>query len=162
MAKDRVLQKFDHSIECAIKNFEKYVLQGIGVETGYDFKSGCISGMIGDEEFIEETLTNCLAKQQREVTLSDLIEKVCEINNLSQEQLCMPGKVAKYSQVRALLAFLVREIDSISLMELARTLGRDISSLAKLASRFEVKIASDPLALQKVRVIREWLTELPA
>ena len=79
------------------------------------------------------------------------------MNNLTQEQLCMPGKLAKYSQARALLAFFVREIDCISLENLAQFLKRDSSTLAQLASRFEIKIAKDPLAAYNVEMLRDWL-----
>jgi len=157
LTKDRVLQKFDCSKKDTA-NFEKYVLQGIGVETNYDFKSGSISGMVGNKEFVEEILRSTFVKRM-EIKLPDLITKVCEVCDLSKEELCSPGKTQKYSQARALLSFFVREIDSISLVDLAQALSRDTSSLAKLAGRFEVKIATNPLTLEKVDILRRWVKE---
>ena len=90
----------------------------------------------------------------------NLIVKVCEINNITQEQLCMPGKTAKYSQARALLAFLVREIDYIPLKSLAEILGRDSSTLAKLASHFESKIIKDSFAAENASIMRQWIINL--
>ena len=71
----------------------------------------------------------------------------------------MPGKHMKYSQARALLFFFVREINHLSLCNLANFLKRDPSSLSQLAARFENKIGCDALVAQNVNEIRRWLQE---
>lgn len=158
LTKDRVFKKFNFERENAVKNFEKYVLQGIGVETDSDFKFGHSEGILGNQDFIDDIMVKISKIQQRKIKLTNLAEKVCEINDITQEQLCMPGKLAK--QARALLVFLVflvREIDCISLENLAQFLERDSNTLAQLASRFEIKIAKDPLAAYNVEMLRDWL-----
>lgn len=157
LSNERVLRKFNQNRENAISIYEKYVLQGIGIETEFDFMSGSISGIIGNEEFIEKTMLTIHAKTPRKIDLVDLISKVCEINDLTREQLCMPGKQAKYSQARALLAYFVREIDHISLESLAKFLERDASTLTQLANRYEIKITNDALAAKNVEEVRQWL-----
>ncbi len=157
LTKGRVLKKFNFNGTNAVKNYESYVLQGIGVEAEFDFKSGCDAGIIGNQEFIEEIMiTASLAKPQK-IELADLVTKVCEINNITREQLTMPGKHAKNSFARALLAFFVREIDYLSLASLSNILGRDLSTLSQLASRFEIKTADDPVAAKNVEEMRLWL-----
>ena len=52
LTKDRVLMKFDSEQKTAIQNLEKYILQGIGIETEFDFKTGCAKGILGDEDFM--------------------------------------------------------------------------------------------------------------
>lgn len=159
LTKDRVLKKFHPERENGIRNYEKYVLQGIGVKTEFDFKSGCIAGMIGNQEFVDEMILGTSTSRQRKVELTDLVMKVCEMNNLTVEQLSMPGKHAKHSEARALLTYFVRKLDYISVQSLAKLLGRDPSTLSQLANRFEIKIAKNPLAAKKVEEVRRWLVE---
>jgi REP element-mobilizing transposase RayT len=153
---ERVLKKFDIELKKAIKNFEKYILKGIGIETEFDFKSGGIEGIVGNREYVDEIMTTCAIKHKK-IELTDLIMKVCEIHNITQEQLCMPGKHIKNSLARALLAFFVREIEYISFASLAKILKRDPSTLTQLASRFEIKASSDPTVAKNVEKMRNWL-----
>lgn len=155
---ERVLKKFDTEPKIAIRNLEKYILKGIGIETEFDFESGCISGMLGNQAFVEEILVTTGTIKHKKIELTDLIAKVCEIHNITQEQLCMPGKHSKNSLARALLAFFVREIEHISFASLAKILGRDSSTLTQLASRFEIKVTSNPTAAKNVEIMRDWLS----
>jgi REP-associated tyrosine transposase len=157
LTKERVLKKFDLEATNAIKNYDKYILRGIGVETEYDFKSGCTAGMIGDQAFIEEIMVTRCAIKHKKIELTDLIAKVCEMHKISYEHLCMPGKHAKNSLARAQLAFFVRETDHISFTSLANVLERDPSTLTQLASRFEIKVSSNPMIAKNVEDMRCWL-----
>ncbi len=159
LTKERVLKKFDIEPKNVIRNYERYVLKGIGVETEFDFKSGCIAGMIGNRAFVEEIMVTTCAIKHKKIELTDLITKVCEIHNITHEQLCMPGKHAKNSLARALLAFFVRKTNHISFASLANILGRDPSTLTQLASRFEIKVISNPTAAQNVEDMRRWLQD---
>lgn len=157
LTKERVLKKFDIEPENAIKNYEKYILKGIGVETEFDFKFGCTAGIIGDQTFIEEVMVTRCAIKHKKIELIDLITKVCEMHSISYEQLCLPGKHAKNSLARALLAFFVRETGHISFASLANILGRDSSTLTQLASRFEIKVKNNPIVAKSVEDMRCWL-----
>ena len=157
--KDRVLRKFYPDRENALMIYEKYLLKGIGVETEFDFKSGLTAGMIGSREFVDEVMATSRPAKQRKIELADLVKKICETHHLTQQQLCMPGKQAQYSQARALLALFVREIDHLSLESLGKFLERDPSGLTALANRLGVKIDKHPLVAKNVEEIRRWLQE---
>jgi putative transposase len=160
LTKERLLKKFDNVPKLAIGSYEKYILKGIGVETEVDFTSGCIAGIIGDQEFVEEVMESSCPIKHKKIELTDLITKVCEMHGITYEQLCMPGKHAKNSFARALLAFFVRKTGNISFTSLANVLGRDPSTLTQLASRFEIKIASNPIAAKNVEDMHCWLQNL--
>lgn len=145
LTKDRVLKKFHPEREAGVSNYEKYVLQGIGMKTEFDFKSGCISGMMGDSEFVDEILLRTDMSKPRKIELTKLVAKVCEMTNLTPEQLRMSGKHKKHSEGRALLAYFVRGLEYVSMQSLARFLERDPSTLTQLASRFESRIINDVL-----------------
>lgn len=160
LSKDRVLKKFHQEYESSIKNYEKYVLKGIGIETEFDFKSGSKEGIFGDMEFVEETLHRTQLKQKKKIELADLIAKICEMNGLTERELCAAGKYIRHSQARALLALVVRETDCFSLVELGQFLGRDPSGLTKLATRLEIKSKSCKEISTKLKEMRCWLSSI--
>ena len=160
LEKNRVLKKFSFEQNNAVKAYEKYVLQGIGIETELNFKSGHTNGMLGSQEFVEDVLDAVLSIPQPKIELIALVTRVCEMHYLTREQLCMPGKQPKYSEARALLALIVREIDHLSLKSLGELLGRDASGLTALANRLEIKISKDLLAAKNLEQIRLWLKTL--
>jgi chromosomal replication initiation ATPase DnaA len=116
-------------------------------------------GIVGDNEFINEVLTATGIKQIRKIELSSLIDKICEINNLSVEEFCAPGKNLRPSHARALASFLVREIEGLSLEQLGKFLVRDPSSLTKLANRLKIKSDKNPLVTKQIQEMREWILD---
>ena len=159
LAKERVLKKFHHDRKNAVKNYEKFVLKGIGIETEFDFKSGSFGGIVGETEFVDEVLMKANVKQrQKKIELSQLIAKICEMHDLTEKELCSLSKHARQSQARALLAFLVRETNNLSLENLGRFLGRNPSGLTKLATRLEIKSMHSEVVSKKLNEIRHWLS----
>lgn len=88
----------------------------------------------------------------------DLIAKVCELHEITVEELRAPGKCVSQSQARALLAFLVRETNNLSLESLGEFLRRDSSGLTKLANRFEIKSTQNEVTSKKLKEMRCWLS----
>jgi putative transposase len=158
LSKDRVLMKFHPEKEHAINNCKKFVLMGIGVETQFDFKLGCKNGVLGDTDFIDKVLTGVHEKPVKKIELSDLIAKVCELHEITEKELRAPGKSAKQSQARALLAFFVRETNNLTFVNLGVFLGRDPSGLTRLANRFEIKCTQNELTSKKLEEMRCWLS----
>jgi len=152
---NRILSKFHPNTNDARSYFKKYVLNGIGAETAYDFQTGLVNGMIGDDEFINKFSTTTSIKPKKEIELAVLINKICEQNNLSAEEFCVPGKNLKPSHARALASLLVRETDGLSLEYLGKLLDRDPSGLTKLANRLKNKCNIDPLVAKQVQEIRQ-------
>lgn len=157
LSKDRVLKKFHMNKKDAISNYEKYVFNGIGLETQNDFKWGCASGVLGETEYIEKVLEKIQPKPLKKFELQEIVTKVCEFNHITLEELKMPGKHQKSSQARALLAFLVRQIDNLSFETLGEFLGRDPSGLTKLANRLEIKMVNNKAIAENVLQLRQTL-----
>jgi putative transposase len=154
---NRLLKSFDHNLEDALSRYEKYILKGIGIEIELNFKSGCIDGILGDKEFVEEVVERVYVTKMRKIELSDLIAKICEQYSLTEEDLCKPGKHPKPSQARAMLALLVRELDNISLESLAHFLKREASGLSKLANRLQSKCCKTNTMGKEVEEMRRWI-----
>lgn len=161
LSQDRVMKKFYTIDNSVIRNYEHYILQGIGLKEKYDFEIGFENGIIGDTEFIDETLETFIIaspKKIRTVELPDMVDKVCELYHLTPEVLCKSGKQPIPSQARSMLSLLVREIDYISLESLSQFLQRDSSSLTKGANRLEIKSKEDPEIEKQIEELRNWLT----
>ena len=159
LSKDRVLEKFHHEKEPAISNYKKFVLLGVGIEVEFDFKSGSMSGILGDCDFVDEILMKAnKIKPKKNIELLEIIAKVCELYEITEEELRAPGKCARQSRVRALLAFLVRETNNLSLESLGKFLRRDPSGLTRLASRFEEKCMYNDALSEKLKEMRVWLS----
>jgi chromosomal replication initiation ATPase DnaA len=91
----------------------------------------------------------------KKITLSQFIQAVCQKYCLSESDLVNQGKHRVPSQARAVLAFLVKATKTLSLVELAHFLHRDLSVVSRLAIRFETErlqfknLADEMAALQK-------------
>lgn len=151
---DRVLKCFNPYLSGALNEYERYILNGIGIETELDFKSGSIEGILGDKEFADEVVEKVSITQNRKIELLDLITQVCERQNVTVEDLRMPGKHPKQSYTRALLALLVRETNGLSLEQLGQILNREASGLTKLANRLENKCTTEALIANDVQDMR--------
>ena len=160
LRKRRILDKFCPEQKYAVGNYEEYILRGIGIEREFDFKSGLIAGVLGEKKFVDEVLIANKMKPKQKIELPQLVAKICEMSDITPDQLCMPGKLAKHSNARSLLAFFVREIDNLSLTSLAKFLRRDPSGLTVLANRIENKSREDSLVANQVSEVRYWLREL--
>lgn len=159
LSQERVLNKFHDTPADAINNFNKYVLNGIGIESPYDFKSGSMNGILGNENFIVETLATTSIIPAQKIELSDLINKICAKNNLSLHEFCSKGKALKLSHARGLASFFVREIEGLTLEQLGKFMSRDPSGLSKLANRLQIKSYNDSILANQIQEMRKWIFE---
>lgn len=160
LSNDRVLSKFHPDKEYAKANFNKYVLSGIGVETDYDFKSGLIEGIVGDKGFVDEALSIKAQRKQKNISLDTLISFVCSLFDLTIEEFNFSKRNKQQSQAHALTAFLIREIDMLSLEQLGNYLKKDPSGLSKLANRLEIKLPCNLIMAQNIQKAREWIHKM--
>jgi REP element-mobilizing transposase RayT len=156
ISKERILKKFHPEVESAINNYEKYVLDGIGIQTPYDFKEGLAEGILGNEEFFDVALTLSIPFKKREIELSELALKVCKQQNITEADLCAKGKLPEHSQARALLVLIAKK-QNLPLENVGTYLGRDPSGLAKLALRLELKSACDPMIAVQIQSLYDSL-----
>jgi len=154
---DTVLQKFSNTRNEAMFRYVNFISEGIGVESDLDFKVGESDGILGDEEFVVQFLGNVKEFKNRDIELLELVKKLCERYDISEEALRAPGKSRLESHVRGILAFFVKEAANLSIEELAAFLNRDSSGLSKLASRVERKCAEMSSIEAEVSDVRRWI-----
>lgn len=150
-----VLKKFGSTRNGSITTYRDFIQKGIGSKIALDFNSGLSDGILGDEEFVDKFLESVEGHQMPEIELTELIENVCNYFNLHENNLRAQGKNRLESHARAVLSFLVRESENLSIEKLAKFLNRDPSSLSKLASRLEKKCLQSPAHAIQMKNIKE-------
>jgi hypothetical protein len=150
----------------AIKQFQEYVLAGIGIKEEIDFEAGCSEGMLGDDDFVgtvrskmETGNTTCTPS----VKLEDLLQSAFRLYGVTEESLCAPGKSRGLAHVRSILAAVVSSSHGVTLQDLAIYLKRDISTMSKAGALTLYKTCRDPhLAIELKQLRRESKAQMPS
>ncbi len=100
-----------------------------------EFHTGTCEGRIlGEDNFADTVLSSVNQIRRQAWSLAEVIAAVCRRYKILESQFKAPGKTRTYNEARAVAAYLVRESDHLSLTELAKLCGRDVSALGKAAS----------------------------
>ena len=153
---DWVLSQFSQRQNRAIELYRDFVLAG--KDEGYrkEFHQGKAEGRIlGDDRFGDEALARASQKMSRKTTSEDILQAVCNCYHIRMEDLSGGTRQRRVAEPRGVAALLIRETDHLSLTDLARKLGRDLSGLSQAASRLEGKLKTDRQLTTKVDDIRQ-------
>ncbi len=117
-----------------------------GDDSGWpEFHSGSHQGRIlGDDAFAERALH--AAGQPVGVkppSLADIIDAVCREYQTDKAVLHGQGNVRQGAEMRAMTAWVVQEMDGLTLTSLAAELDRDLSALSRGAGRLRKRMADD-------------------
>ncbi len=154
-----VLSQFADSRTQAVGLYREYILSGINEVHRKEFYQGNIEGrMLGDDRFAEEAYVMASQKIPVRTTLEQLTQAVCGQYEIDPEMLSSGGRVRRISEPRSVAALLVRESSHLSLMDLSRSLNRDLSGLSQAASRLDKRLSSDLDLLKKVNKIKKMIS----
>lgn len=152
---DWVLSQFAKPRKRAVKLYGDFVSEGMGEGRRTEFHKGNLEGSIlGEDRFAEEALGKASQKAARKVPLEKVIQAVCGEYGIIPDALAGKSRGQMISAPRSVVALLVRDTDHLSLMELSRTLQRDLSSLSQSASRLEKKMKDNDCLREKVNKIK--------
>jgi len=144
---DWVLNKFDVHENIARKCYEKFVNYEVLSDNDVEkFKHGSHEGrFLGTDEFVKRLIeeNNSHSRLSQKYSLNDLIMLVCEKLGQPLSVLKLPGKEREGTKARSFVAYFVKRIPHLTLKELADFVGRDASSLSKLARKLEHKSNHD-------------------
>ncbi len=68
-------------------------------------------------------------RRPRPISMDDVVQTVCQVCDVSEEDLASPSRLRHLSEARKLAAFALRGIPQLNMVQLARRIGRDTSSL---------------------------------
>jgi REP element-mobilizing transposase RayT len=131
-----VLSQFGRRLKNARARYGEFV--HIGRKEGHrqEFHEGTSGGRIlGDDSFVERAYKKSEQSVKKSETLDEIIERVGKEYGLSEEELSATGRQRNRAEVRAMIAYLVREATGVSLTELGRRMHRDVSTLSLAADK---------------------------
>lgn len=129
-------------------------------EEGYrkEFHRGDVEGRIlGGHRFAEKALAKAEQVFSRPLSIGRIMEAVCSQYQLSDSELAQAGRARRPAEARAMLALLVREADYLTLVELGRRLGRNVSGLSQSAGRLQKRLSADKGLATRLKKIKERL-----
>ena len=126
----------------AIRIYTAFVSDGIAEGRRGEFhgEGTADSRIFGDEEFVQN-LVGAGEEVPEKVVVDDVVSAVCRRYGMDREMLALAGKKRALSHARAMAAWIVQDLPSCTLMELANRTGRDISSLSAAARRLHARSA---------------------
>jgi putative transposase len=153
-----VLAQFASRQSTARRKFREFIREGYGESRREEFHRGTKEGRIlGSDRFFEEVLSLKGEKVASQVTLDQILERVCDSYGIEVESLASAGRQHRLSEVRAMISWIVRETRHLSLTELSKRLNRDISSLSVSAGRLVEKSKFDNHLSKKMEELKSAL-----
>ncbi len=135
---DYVLSLFNAVPANASIKYGQFVHDGLSQGTRPEFGMGTYEGrVLGDDAFADEALRQTEEKLAYKVSMDEVISEVCRCYGISEGTFSATGKIRPASEARAVAAFLVRETPQLSMTELAKRTGREISAISQAARRLE-------------------------
>ena len=138
-----VLGQFGKRINTCRKRYEEFVRAGQGEGHREEFHGGGDDQRIlGNDRFAENMLgTEVLQPYKRkQVEFHDLIRRVCIEYRLKEEDLTSSSRNRYASEARLVIGWLALKSDNITLTEVAKHFGRDVTTVSRGVNRLEEKI----------------------
>ena len=156
LSTDWVLSQFSQRVKTARAKYNEFVQNGSDEGRRQEFHSGTSEGRIlGGDSFIEEALEKAEQAERKAVTIDEVIEKVGKLYGLSEKEIAAGGKQRHRAEARGMIAFLVREINGLSLTDLSRTIKRDVSSLSEAAEKISDSSRMDGELAKRKKILSE-------
>jgi len=157
-----VLGQFASHEKTANRLYADFVLQSLGNDRQLEFHHGSHEGRIlGDDSFAEKVVSKARDKNERKVTLEQIIEAVCRAYDLLPPALAEPGRKRRVAEPRAVVSLLVLEAEGLTLTNFASYLNRDLSGLSQAAGRLQKALQNDHALAKKLDKIKRDMQQTP-
>ena len=158
---DWILSRFSPGESSARRLYREFIADGMAGGYREEFHFGTTEGRIlGNDEFAESALRQAGQKMKRQVSMEEIIAHVCKAYKLEREAFAEPGKNRKCSEARAMIALLVWHEDGLSLTDVGRRLGRDLSSLSQAVNRLRKRMETYPFLARVLDTVGQDLAEI--
>lgn len=157
-----VLSQFSGDKKLAMALYRDFVMHGKEETHRREFYHGNIEGrVLGEDHFAEAVFTLASQEVPGKPTLDQVLQAVCTHHDIHLADLSTGGKQRRTSIPRAMAALLVRETPHLSLMDLSRRLGRDLSGLSQAASRLDKLLKEDKELANDLIKIKKMIAKHP-
>ncbi len=135
---DWVYGNFSRQRAACIRQYSKFIAEGVGEQHRKEFHSGNLGGqLLGGDEFAESVFKQLDAKPVKPPTVKKIVNAVCTICDVKEKELSKPGRQRKLSEARGLIAWFVVDKKSATLTSVARKIERDLSALSVAVKKIE-------------------------
>jgi hypothetical protein len=160
---DNVLTYFGGTQAKARRLFDEYVKEhsGEGHRNEFHRGEGSDARVLGEDHFVERILIQAEGIPEKKPTLDIIIQAVEQLKDLQPGELASAGQNIRIVRARSLAAWAVMELGDTTLTELARRLGRDVTTMSSSVRRLLQRAKTDePLTveLNRLKVMIESLT----
>jgi REP-associated tyrosine transposase len=140
---DWVLGQFGATVGVARRRYAQFIEAGRSEGHSEVFYGGVAdSRVVGEEDFVQAMLKR--PRREKPPHLTAIEAYVCEQYALTRQALRAEGRSRLPAEARALLAWLAVKSKASTLANLARYVGRDISTLSHALSRLEERSRNSP------------------
>jgi putative transposase len=164
LARDMGLRFFGNSYIEALEQYSNFMVAGINQEDSIDFKNGIASGIIADDEFIESIEAKCInhtsVAKSSKIDLRILVEIIADWYGVNVQTISSLGCDRKASKIRAVIAYLVRYTEGITIKEVAVFCRRAENSMSQAATRLEIQMVSSDEIKNEIESLKQKLISL--
>lgn len=139
----------------AVRAYTDFIGDGLSQERRPEFHGEGVvdSRVFGDDEFVERLVGEEILSAR--VSLEDVLAGICEHYGISLHELSRPGKERTAASKRAMAAWIVQDVPSVTLTELAQRTGREVASLSAAALRLQKRSVAEPELLREKAILVE-------
>jgi len=143
IALEEVLSSWSKRRAEAVRRYRDFVLEGLGEGHRQDYYEVKEQRYLGDQEFIERVEREeevAEAPTAVKITVAEVMEGVCRQWKKEPGDIIGKGRGREGSRLRAVAAYVGREVGGLRLKEMGRYLGRDIATLSLSLRRLEERM----------------------
>lgn len=139
--------------ELAVRAYADFIRDGLGQERRPEFHGEGVADnrVFGDDDFVERVVGNEVLSGR--VSLEDILSEVCQRYSTTVDDLARPGKERVAALRRAMAAWIVQDVPSVTLTELAERTGREVASLSAAALRLQKRSSAEPELLREKAIL---------
>lgn len=152
-----VLSQFSERLATARRAYKRFVMDGKGNGRQEEYHRGSESDgrILGDDTFIDRVLEEKQTKPRLKTNLSRVIKQVCGRYSVKERELGIRGKDRRLAEMRAMIAWLIMELEVSTLSELGKLTGRDITTLSSAVKRLQIRAQMDLELADRMKELRE-------
>ncbi len=111
--------------------------------------------ILGDDDFVEQTLSQLGAPPSTVPSLDTLVQTVCQDFGLEEAALCNPSQQRMASEARAIIGWLAVQVSIATLTEVGQRFHRDVSTLSGAVRRLTIRAQDVPPLQERLERLRE-------
>lgn len=156
---DRLLVQFGKTLSKARVRYKSFVLDGMREDHRPEFYGGAEdSRVLGDDSFVDNCLS-AVGDVPLRITVQELADKVGSTYDIDAATLKSRSQQRSASEARAVVGWLARELDCVTLSDVGRHFNRDVGSISSSVRRLSERTQKEPGLAARLRSLKAVLAK---